>query len=351
MAGYKVIGLMSGTSLDGIDVACCEFIYRQKWEFDILFAETISYNNEWENRLKNLHFSNGEKLVSTHVEYGKLLGEIVNQVISKTGFKPDFISSHGHTIFHRPDQGYTWQIGDGNFIAAITGIPVIYDFRMADVALGGQGAPLVPIGDRLLFGDFGFCLNLGGISNVSFEKNDQRIAFDICPVNMVLNYLANKAGFPYDHKGQLASHGHLNQQLLNDLNTLGFYSMKPPKSLGREWVEEYVFRIIGRRIDPLENLLRTYTEHIAIQISRIINPLANDKILVTGGGTKNDFLIDRIKANVNSEIIIPQNNIVDYKEALIFAFLGILRWRNEINCVASVTGATRDSSCGVIAHP
>lgn len=342
---------MSGTSLDGLDIACCEFCFEGKWEFTIQYAETVEYSSNWLKRLINMPVSDGENLTQTHIEYGKYLGLVVKKILIKTGFRADFIASHGHTIFHRPDKGYTLQIGDGNAISAITGLPVVYDFRSADVALGGQGAPLVPIGDRLLFGDYRYCLNLGGISNISFEENNKRFAFDICPVNMVLNYLSSRNGFRYDDKGRMASCGKISYPLLDKLNNLDFYYKKPPKSLGREWIEKFVFPLISEEIGTPENMLRTFTEHIAIQIGTIVNTQPDGRILITGGGAKNGFLTERIRAILKHQIIIPEPLIIDYKEALIFAFLGVMRWRNEINCLTSVTGARRDCICGVIANP
>lgn len=342
---------MSGTSLDGLDLACCEFSFDGKWNFTISHAETVEYSSDWSKRLINMAVYDCENLMQTHIEYGKYLGRIINDMLTKREFHADFIASHGHTIFHRPEKGYTFQTGDGNSIAAITGIPVVYDFRSADVALGGQGAPLVPIGDRLLFGDYSYCLNLGGISNISYENNNKRIAFDICPVNIVLNYLSSRKGFKYDDEGRMASNGKIIYPLLDKLNNLDFYQQYPPKSLGREWVEQFVFPLIVEATGIPENLLRTYTEHIAFQSGKILNSNPAGKILVTGGGAKNKFLIDRMRTILKSEIVIPETKIVDYKEALIFAFLGVLRWRNEINCLSSVTGAGRDCCCGVIAHP
>jgi anhydro-N-acetylmuramic acid kinase len=351
MDNYSVIGLMSGSSLDGLDIACCEFSYDVKWNFTIRHAETVEYPSNWLKRLINMPVSDSEGLVKTHIEFGKYLGRVVKGIVKKTGFRADFIASHGHTIFHRPEKGYTFQIGNGNSIAAITGIPAVYDFRSADVALGGQGAPLVPIGDRLLFGDYPYCLNLGGISNISFENDKKRIAFDICPVNMVLNYLSSRKGLKYDDKGRIAYGGKIISPLLDKLNSLDFYQQDPPKSLGREWVEQFVVPLIIEATGTPDDLLRTFTEHIAFQIGKILNQHPAGKILVTGGGAKNKFLIDRMKIILKSEIVIPETKIVDYKEALIFAFLGILRWKNEINCLSSVTGASRDCCCGVIAHP
>jgi anhydro-N-acetylmuramic acid kinase len=339
---------MSGTSLDGVDLAYCEFYWDIKWHFNIKFAETIPYTDNWIDKLSSLMDSDAEGITAAHVRYGLYLGEIVNEFVSRNKLDPDFIASHGHTVFHQPQKGYTLQIGDGNTIAAITGLPVVFDFRSLDIALGGQGAPLVPIGDKLLFDNFDFCLNLGGISNISYELQNRRIAFDICPVNIILNYLARQKGLKFDMDGRLAAKGKINKQLLKNLNEQDYYNIDPPKSLGREWVSANTLHAINLEKDTTVNNLRTFAEHIAIQISIVINDLPQSNVLITGGGARNLFLIELLKSKVKSKIVIPDSLIIDFKEAAIFAFLGVLRWRNEINCLASVTGAKRDSSCGVI---
>ncbi len=339
---------MSGTSLDGVDLAFCDFHRDIKWHFNIQCAETIPYNENWSDRLSNLMDSDAAGITTVHIEYGRYLGGIIKEFISRNKLYPDFIASHGHTVFHQPQKGYTLQIGDGNSIAAITGLPVLFDFRSLDMALGGQGAPLVPIGDKLLFGNYDYCLNLGGISNISYELQNKRIAFDICPVNIVLNYLARQKGLRFDADGLMAAKGKLNTPLLNRLNKQDYYDIKPPKSLGREWISANTLPAITFEKDIPENNLRTFTEHIAIQISNIINDLPHGEVLVTGGGAKNLFLIEILRSKVKSKIVIPDSLIIDFKEAAVFAFLGVLRWRNEINCLSSVTGARRDSSCGLI---
>ncbi len=351
MEKYQVIGLMSGTSLDGVDIAFCEFTFSNRWEFKIIHAETIEYQTDWVVRLKTLHEKEGRELIQTHSEYGKYLAKISKAFIQKYKINPQFIASHGHTIFHQPANGFTFQLGDGNALATEAGIPVIFDFRSLDVARGGQGAPLVPIGDKLLFENYDYCLNLGGIANISYDEKEQRIAYDICPVNFVLNILANKSGLKFDDKGMLASKGTVNKTLLNKLNNNEFYSSIYPKSLGREWIELNILPELSSVNLSLNDLLRTFTVHISIQISNVINGSKKGKVLVTGGGAKNDFLISSIQDKCDSELIIPDETIVDYKEALIFAFLGVLRWRNEINCLSSVTGATQDSCCGSIVVP
>ncbi|WP_418651139.1 anhydro-N-acetylmuramic acid kinase [Tenacibaculum aestuariivivum] len=342
-----IIGLMSGTSLDGIDIIYVKFDKRDYKKFNILFSETIPYTNGWVTKLKEAISFPENKLINLDIEYAKLLGNEINYFIKKHAIcNIDFISSHGHTILHEPDKGITLQIGNGKVISEITKQKVICDFRTQDVNLGGQGAPLVPIGDELLFSDYKFCVNLGGFANVSFKKNEQRIAFDICPVNIVLNHYVQKLGFIYDDKGKIAATGSINKELLKRLNQLDYYKKEPPKSLGLEWVQSIIFPLIDKTEKNISSVLRTFIEHVAIQIGRII--YKSDAVLITGGGVFNDFLIQRIAFYSEQKIITPSKELINYKEALIFAFLGLLRAENQVNCLSSVTGAEKDHSSGVI---
>ncbi len=245
---FYCIGVMSGTSLDGIDLCYVKFDVSKGYNFKILKAETFGYDEVWTRKLQNAFTTNKEDLEFIDVEYGKFIGKIINTFITKNNIeKVDFVASHGHTIFHKPDKGITVQIGNGQAIAEVTNQKIIYDFRTQDVNLGGQGAPLVPIGDRLLFSEYDYCINLGGFANISYEKNGKRIAFDICPVNIVMNHYVNNIGLPYDNKGQLAKEGSINQELLFALNNLEFYRMIPPKSLGLEWVVDNIFPLIDNQ--------------------------------------------------------------------------------------------------------
>ena len=340
---------MSGTSLDGLDIAFCQFINKGKnWLYEIIHAETIEYPNLWKETLKNIENKDAFSFAETHINYGHFLGQKVKRFITKHHLKIDFIASHGHTIFHQPQNKITFQIGDGSAIAAETGLPVVCDFRSLDVALNGQGAPLVPIGDRMLFNDFEYCLNLGGFANISFEKNNERIAFDVCPVNIVLNFLAEKANHSFDNKGKLAASGKIDPDLLSALNQLKYYKKSPPKSLGKEWVISEIIPLMAVENLSIEDNLRTFCEHIAEQIFKILPSNKPVKVLITGGGAHNDFLVRLLKQKTKNEIILPDKKTIDYKEALIFAFLGVLRMRNEINCLKSVTGASKDNIGGAI---
>lgn len=345
---YHVIGLMSGTSLDGLDLCFARFQKTEEWQFEIVKAETVPYPSHWEEKLRDSILLSAEELLELHSEYGFYLGEQTNAFIQKNNLESiDLIASHGHTVFHNPAKKYTFQLGDGRALKAATGIPVIYDFRSQDVLLGGNGAPLVPIGDELLFPEYDACLNLGGFSNISMKKEGERIAFDICPVNILLNRFAAGLGKKYDEDGVSARHGKVDAQLLSFLNALNFYRQNPPKSLGIEWVMKEINPLI--KDHKPEDLLATFIEHAAIQISEVFNHYALKNVLVTGGGTFNSFLIEKIQEKTHTQIIMPVENTIHFKEALIFAFMGVLRMRNEINVLASATGSSRDHSSGIIA--
>jgi len=348
---YGVVGLMSGTSMDGVDLAYCEFELKNNWEFNIIFARTYSYTQKWKDLLSNISDIDQKHVESIHRELGEYYGRLIQNFCQEYQLTPDFISSHGHTVYHKPDKGITLQIGSGSNMSRITHQMVVNDFRSRDVKLGGQGAPLVPIGDQLLFSEYDCCLNLGGICNISYEKDGERIAYDISPMNMPLNELARSVGKEYDAHGALASEGTLDEKLLKELNALAYYRQSPPKSLGVEWYKEIFREVLFKNRRIVQDALRTVVEHIAQKIAEAITPFDNGKLLITGGGAYNDFLISRIQALSNAQIILPEKNLIEYKEALIFAFLGVLRVENKINVLASVTGACQDHCSGVIHNP
>lgn len=352
MRDFKVIGLMSGSSLDGVDIAYVNFSHDNKrWFHQIVEYGNIPYPQYWKEVLSSAFNKSKEELSELDKEYGKYLGTVTKKFIEKYELEPKLIASHGHTIFHCPEKGYTLQIGDGQEIADITGITTINDFRSEDVSKGGQGAPLVPIGDRHLFADYQICLNIGGIANVSYENGNRRIAYDICIANQLLNYLANKLGYDYDKNGDFARRGKVDNNLLDILNDNIYYDKNGPKSLGREFFEEVQHKTLDSSELSVYDLLATATEHIAYQICHSTNHLEKGRMLISGGGAKNDFLVERIKSMSKHEIIIPETEIIDYKEALIFAFLGALKTEGRINVLSSVTGAVSDSSSGKIWKP
>lgn len=346
---FFAIGLMSGTSLDGLDICYAQFIRNDDgWDFHILSSETIPYSADWEQSLRNATHLSSEELLQLNVDYGFFLGEKIQEFVTKYNIQnPDLVASHGHTVFHQPNKKFTLQIGDGRAIKSKINTTVIYDFRSQDVILGGNGAPLVPIGDEYLFSEFDACLNLGGFSNISLKRNGKRIAFDIVPVNIILNYLAKRLGEKYDKDGDFAKSGSIDTNLLEQLNHLEFYQEKAPKSLGTEWINQHIVPLI--KDQKPENLLATFTEHAALQIAQILDAYKVRNVLVSGGGAYNSYLIERIKAKTKTEIHIPTNEIIEYKEALIFAFMGVLRFLNLNNVLSSATGSLQDHSSGLIA--
>ena len=366
---WKTIGLMSGSSLDGLDIAYAEFWEEgNRWYYKLLLGETVSYSEEWLDIVTNIRSYPTHELKKLHIRYGQLMGEYVNQFLKKHALSPDLIASHGHTVFHNPAKGYTFQLGDGETIARTTGILTINDFRSKDIMLGGQGAPLVPIGDQLLFGEYKACINLGGIANISFIRNAQRIACDVGPANQLLNYLANKLALDYDKDGKIASEGKLNGKLYESLSKDNFYLRPIPRSLSNEYIAANFIPVIESVSASIEDKLHTCVIHIADQLHQALSfsyetektslippnwaiQKNTGNILVTGGGAKNSFLISTLKEISRYSIEVPDSMLIDFKEALIFAFMGVLKHDGRVNCLASATGATKDSSAGVIHLP
>ncbi len=357
---YRAIGLMSGSSLDGLDIAFVEFHEQGgKWSYEILEADCYSYTDEWVDKLKNAIGLSARDYYLLHTAYGHYTGQLVNQFIEahQLNYKVALIASHGHTTFHMPAEKMGAQLGHGAAIAAETGLPVVSDLRAMDMALGGQGAPIVPIGEKLLMGGYNYFLNIGGIANISLNS-DQYIAFDICAANRVLNMLANETGAAFDKGGAMAESGAVNDALLEKLNALDYYQQPWPKSLANDFGTDTVYPIIKNSSLPIPDALRTYTEHITLQIKSAINSLgnlkpqtSNLKLLATGGGALNTFLIHRLAEQLKEtgiEVVVPEKNLINFKEALIMAFIGVLRWRQEYNVLSSVTGATRDSIGGAL---
>jgi anhydro-N-acetylmuramic acid kinase len=349
---YHVIGLMSGTSLDGLDVAYCLFEKKKEWKFRILSARTYSYSALWKKKLSTAHELTGESLQELHNAYGRLLGVVCRKFVTQQGIgRLDFIASHGHTVFHQPEKKLTFQLGDGSAIHAAAGWPVIFDFRSLDVAFGGEGAPLVPIGDKLLFSQYDVCLNLGGIANLSMDIKGRRMAFDVCYCNMALNYLMGRIGKPFDNGGKLASSGKTNEILMTGMEQVYANLRQKRPSLSREMFEASVRPMLDHQEISLKDALHTLCESVANEIASALPPSRRKvQMLATGGGVMNTFLIDllREKLGKRAKVIVPANQIVKFKEALVFAFLGVLRQRNEINVLSSVTHARRDSCSGAL---
>ena len=349
-SSYKIIGVMSGTSLDGIDLAYLTFEkINQKWVFQIHQAETISYTENWVQQLRNGFYLGTFPLAKLNHDYTLLLVDVIQNFINKHQIIGiDAVCSHGHTIKHEPSAGYTLQIGNLPLLAEKLQQKVVCDFRVQDVELGGQGAPLVPIGDELLFSEYDFCLNLGGFSNVSFNKNGQRIAFDVCPINTVLNYLANQLNLPYDKGGEISKIGQVNYDLLQALNAISFYQQLPPKSLGVEFLSNVFYPILNSYQLSIPDAMRTCVAHFSDQLARVLNK-PHARVLCTGGGAYHHFLMSDLQQKIpQTQLIVPDDFLIQFKEAIIFGFLGVLRLRNETNVLRSVTGAKKNHCSGVI---
>ncbi len=355
---YNVIGLMSGSSLDGLDIVYTVLEeVRGQWKFDIIEAECLPYVPEWKHGLEHASEMAVPDFLKLHTRYGHYLGQQVNSFIRRHGFehKIHFIASHGHTVFHDPARKTTSQIGDGAAIAAVTGLPVISDLRALDVALGGQGAPIVPIGDKLLFGNFDYWLNIGGIANMTVRHGDSMMAFDVCPANQVLNKLAQRAGKDFDNEGRIAASGVVLQGVLEQLNTQEYYEQAAPKSLSNEAAQNLAFPILFESEYDNNDMLRTMVQHIAEQIAGAVKQYPHGKekaeMLVTGGGALNNFLVEQLRetlAPLNVNPVVPYEQVAKFKEALVMALIGALRWREETNVMSSVTGASRDSIGGAL---
>lgn len=346
---FKIIGVMSGTSLDGIDLVYVNFKFDKIWSFEIIYSETVDYDAKWVDILKSLVSCSLDDLKKIDFQYTNYLALKINAFIKSYNIKNiNAVCSHGHTALHQPEKKLTYQIGNMPHLSDLIQQTVVCDFRVQDVKLGGQGAPLVPIGDALLFSEYDFCLNLGGFANISTHKDNERIAYDICPVNIVLNNYAKQLGFDFDAAGNIASSGTVNEELLKKLNSLPFYKKMYPKSLGLEWVDINVFPLINSYKLEIKDVLCTFVEHIAMQLSIEINKKNKASVLITGGGVYNNSVIKRLKSYTSNQIILPSKSIIDFKEALIFGFLGMLKLCNEVNCLKSVTGASKNHSSGEI---
>ncbi len=343
----RFIGVMTGTSLDGVDLICVDFNQNGDLDYQVQASITYPYENEWVDQLKKAFTQDNKQLEVLSKEYGIYIGLQVLRFIDQFQLEDiEYIASHGYTVFHKPDLGITLQIGDGQEIANVTNINTVYDFRAQDVALGGQGAPLVPIGDELLFSDYDVCLNLGGFANLSFTESGVRKAFDICPINIVLNQYVSKLGFEYDDQGKIASSGSLCVELLEELNQLEFYQGESPKSLGYEFVVDLIFPLIDKYQLSIQDTLHTYVYHVVEQLYNKLE--GKGTVLVTGGGAYNSYLIDLLNDRLGGVLVLPSKEIIEFKEALIFALLGFLRVHNKVNCLKSVTKAKKDHSSGRI---
>ena len=351
MKQFNIIGIMSGTSLDGIDIVYVNFKLDQYWKYELIHVNTYKYEKKWITLLQNI---SKEKIISIKkidIDYTKLLSKYVIDFIDEFSIKDiDFVSSHGHTALHQPSKSLTYQIGNLPILAKYINQKVVCDFRVQDVELGGQGAPLVPVGEEYLFSEYNTLINLGGFANITKRIKNNLIAYDICPINIVFNHLSRLMELKYDDGGYIASSGSINEDLYNNLQRLSYYNQDPPKSLGVEWVNIQIHSILKDFQDiPIKDLMNTFSNHFAFQIAKNIGD--HDEVLLTGGGAYNDYLIEKIKNLTNSKISIPDPKIIEYKEALIFSFLGLLRVLEINNCYSSVTGAIKNHCSGKIHNP
>ncbi|MGB0849926.1 MAG: anhydro-N-acetylmuramic acid kinase [Bacteroidia bacterium] len=353
MRKYNIVGVMSGTSMDGLDLAHCTLEEQEegKWHYTINAAKTVSYGEKWRLRLSKLRHQNSMIFHKTDRFYGQFIGENIKEFLSENDLEADLISSHGHTVFHQPENNITVQIGDGNSIYAYTGIPTVTNFRALDVVLGGEGAPLVGVADQMLYGEYDMCLNLGGFANISADINGNRVAYDVGPCNIILNRIAREFDKEYDENGEIAERGSIDYDLLTDLNEIDYYSYEPPKSLGREWISSNFWGHVRNSVAKKEDKMKTLVDHIAQQVGNNIEDLCSGdasgkRVYITGGGAFNSTLISHIRMHTEAEVVVPEAKIVEYKEALAFALLGILRVQNKTNVFNVATGATQSSVSG-----
>jgi anhydro-N-acetylmuramic acid kinase len=353
MRKYNIVGVMSGTSMDGLDIAhvTLEEVSEGKWGYQINAGTTVNYGEKWRLRLSKLRHQNSIIFHKTDRFYGQFIGEHVKAFLTENSLEADLIASHGHTVFHQPENNITVQVGDGNSIYGYTGIPTVTNFRALDVILGGEGAPLVGIADQMMFGEFALCLNLGGFANISADINGTRVAYDVAPCNIILNRIAREFGQEYDEDGEIAEKGAIDYDLLTDLNEIDYYTYEPPKSLGREWISASFWSHVRNSVAKKEDKMKTLVDHIAQQIGNNIEDLCSGdasgkRVFITGGGAFNKTLISHITSHTDAEVVVPDENMVNYKEALAFALLGILRVQNKTNVHKSATGASEDTVSG-----
>jgi len=340
---YKALGIMSGSSLDGLDLCLASFKEEDGWTFNIDEYEVIEIPFDLIEALSNSDLVSSSQLFELDVKFGNWIGGVVNKWL-KTRIKPDVIGLHGHTVFHQPDDGYSLQIGNGLCLAHQLNIPVVDNFRQKDIHYGGQGAPLVPFGEKYLFPNYDSFINLGGIANISFH-GDSVSAWDVAPCNQIFNFLAQKVGKPYDDEGLIASSGNIDQTFFDRLRTLAYFKKKPPKSLNNQWTKEIIKFVPA----DVGNAMHTYSKFLAAELGGLLAG-KDGKVLVSGGGAYNSFLVESIRTQMTNpeRIVDVSEEIIDSKEALIFAFLGLQRLLLRPNVLGSVTGASRDVISGTL---
>lgn len=348
MTEYHVLGVMSGSSLDGLDVCLTKFNQSSSWAYEILAADTLDIPEALKLQLRQSDRLKARSLFLLDQQYGNWMGEQIRHWRSKNKHKVDLIGVHGHTVFHEPKEGFSIQIGNGANVCVATGIPTVDRFREKDIILGGQGAPLVPFGERLLWPQYQVFINLGGIANVATHGSTTR-AWDIAPCNQVLNHLAKLAGKDYDENGQIAREGALDPQWLENLRSLDYFSKPAPKSLSNQWTQE----VLHQAPNNIKDALNTYVHFLGEQIAADLKAVPDGQVvLITGGGAYNSYLIETIKKmSPGLQFVLPEHQLIAYKEALVFGLMALHRQLELPNVLSSVTGALRDSVSGVLHLP
>ncbi|XP_064473646.1 anhydro-N-acetylmuramic acid kinase-like [Ornithodoros turicata] len=362
---YEVIGVMSGSSLDGLDIIYTRFSLTSSdcWEYNIQHCTCYNYSPTWIDKLKHATSTSALEYQLLNTEYGRYIGEYVLRFIRENRLdgKVHLIACHGHTVFHLPSQLTTSTLGDGATVAAVTGLPVVSDLRSMDVALGGQGSPIALTAERKLFGnEYQFFLNIGGMACLTYAgKNySDSFAVDVCPANQLLNLLANREGRAFDRSGEMAKSGKVSTRLLKDLDDFDYYKKSFPKSLGVDFGPEILYPLIQAHDLSTADALQTFTEHICNQVAEVIRLVErtvkdglpqSSKMLVTGGGARNLFLVDRLTERLKEfriTVVVPNDELVKFKEALVTSVIGVQRLRGEENFIGEVSGASRSSIGG-----
>lgn len=357
----KILGLMSGSSLDGLDLATVEYEIDgdsiRDWK--VLYAASYEYPEKWQSKLESAPAASGYKLASLHAETGNFFGDLCLRFIEESGITPDYIASHGHTVMHAPKLSFTLQIGDASHIAVRAGVPTISDFRTADIAAGGQGAPLAPIVEQYLYKGYGMYLNLGGIANISAHGDSGILAWDVCPCNQLLNFSAGRKDLPYDQDGLLARTGSVDQALLGEFRKIIPLPHSNPYSLDNTFILTKFISLLKASFLSVEDQLCTSVEYISDCITKQAKQARNllgtqPTMLITGGSAHNTFLIERLKARLSQhsiEAVVPDDATIDFKEAILMSLCGLLRILQKPNALASVTGASRDTVNGGVYLP
>lgn len=347
---------MSGSSLDGLDIGIIDIIKKgNELSYEVIRCDTIEYSTEWKKSLTSLPNASAKELANNDMAYSRYMSELIRSFLKEED-QIDYVSLHGHTLFHEPENGFTYQLGNGGVLSARLGLPVVCDFRSKDIGLGGKGTPLAPIVDSYFYNEYEVLINLGGICNLTFLSKKETIAWDVCPCNQLLNFLSEKMNLAYDKDGLIARNGKLNLDFLNILEKNPYYSEKYPKSLDNQYIKQNIIRELDSYTIPLEDQLHTTCIFVARQIKAAIQMAVKslevawpEKILITGGSAHNAFLIQCIKEHCAPSVVsIPDETIINYKEIILMALCAYLRVNNQENTLSEVTGSSRNSIGGAI---